>query len=67
MTGVGEAWKEPATIYCSENGKVHIESFEDYQFPIANEISKFQLESKSNNKDHEDKDNDKVDNDFMAK
>ena len=37
----------------SENGNVHIESIEDYQFPTANEITEFQLESESENEDEE--------------
>jgi len=32
----------------------HIESMEDYQFPIANEITDFQLENESENDDEED-------------
>ena len=38
----------------SENGNVHIESIEE--FPTANEITEFQLESESENEDDEEDD-----------
>ena len=47
----------------SENGEVHIESVEDYQFPTANEITEFQLESESENED-DDEDDYEVDYDY---
>ena len=46
----------------SENGDVHIESMEDYQFPTANEIIEFQLESESENED-DGKDDYEIDHD----
>ena len=38
----------------SENGEIHIESIEEYELPTANEITEFELDSKSEIEDDED-------------
>ena len=38
----------------SENGEIHIESIEEYQLPTANEITEFELDSRSEIEDDED-------------
>ena len=35
------------------NGEIHIESIEEYELPIANEISEFELDSQSKIEDDE--------------
>ena len=38
----------------SENAEIHIESIEEYELPIANDIIEFELDSKSEIEDDED-------------
>ena len=38
----------------SENGEIHIESIEEYELLIANEINEFELDSESEIEDDED-------------
>ena len=37
----------------SKNGEIHIESIKEYELPIANEITEFELDSKSEIEDDE--------------
>ena len=37
----------------SKNGEIHIENIEEYELPIANEITEFELDSESEIEDDE--------------